>query len=341
MLSLVCLISIMPVMKSLFSNFFLSKKTKKQVFFYRDFIRFRGGHLKIWHYFNHLTNNSNYEPRIYLSERSLIDETNPWKDTPKLTSWKPSEADILFLGGGDWKAVIKNDAFIKKQKNLPVINFIQGLNALKPENIDNLHLKERAIRICVSEEIASVLNSVSYVNGPVFTIPNCIDYSELPEPLDLKYKDIDLLIVAIKQPILGEKLKSEYLSLSNKKIYLLSKYISRFDFLNLVNRAKATLYLPMQLEGFYLAALEGMYLHTLVICPDCMGNRSFCIDGETCFLPLYNIPAIKEATFRALALSNQQRQYFIERAKIKVVAHGIQHESKQFLSIMNRIDELW
>lgn len=341
MLLLVCLVSIVSIMNSLFSNFFLSKKTKKQVFFYRDFIRFRGSHLKIWHYFNHLKNSSNYEPKIYLSERSLIDETNPWRNTPRLTSWKPAEADVLFLGGGDWKVVIKNDAFIKKQKNLPVINFIQGLNVLKPENIDSLYLNERAIRICVSKEIESVLNSINYINGPVFTIPNCLDYSDLPEPLDLRYKDIDLLIVAIKQPILGEKLKNEYLSLSNKKTYLLSKYIPRFNFLNLVNRAKTTLYLPMELEGFYLAALEGMYLHTLVICPDCVGNRSFCIDGETCFLPLYNITAITEATSQALSISNQQRQDFIERAKFKVVTHSIQHESMQFLSIMNRIDELW
>ena len=47
-------------------------------------------------------------------------------------------------------------------------------------------------------------------------------------------------------------------------------------------RARVTLYLPNRLEGFYIPALEGMALGTLVVCPDSVGNRSYCRDGENC-----------------------------------------------------------
>ena len=35
-----------------------------------------------------------------------------------------------------------------------------------------------------------------------------------------------------------------------------------------------TLFLPNQREGVYIPGLEGMALGTLVVCPDCVGNRS-------------------------------------------------------------------
>jgi len=48
-------------------------------------------------------------------------------------------------------------------------------------------------------------------------------------------------------------------------------------------------FLPNQKEGegFYLPALEGMAVGTLVIFPDCIGNRSFCLSGYNCFRPDY------------------------------------------------------
>jgi glycosyltransferase involved in cell wall biosynthesis len=50
--------------------------------------------------------------------------------------------------------------------------------------------------------------------------------------------------------------------------------------LNWINQAKITVFLPYRdIEGFYMPALEGMALGTLVVCPDCIGNRSFCLPG--------------------------------------------------------------
>ena len=45
-------------------------------------------------------------------------------------------------------------------------------------------------------------------------------------------------------------------------------------------------------EGFYLPALEAMALGSLVICPDCIGNRSFCLPGRNCFRPNYDLNSV-------------------------------------------------
>ena len=45
-------------------------------------------------------------------------------------------------------------------------------------------------------------------------------------------------------------------------------------------RARVTVLVPNPKEGFYLPALEAMALGTIVVCPDCVGNRSFCVAGR-------------------------------------------------------------
>ena len=128
----------------------------------------------------------------------------------------------------------------------------------------------------------------------MFVIPNALDAASLPAPAPLSQRDIDLLIVAYKQPALGRLLHWR-LSQPGKRILLLTKAVARPRFLELVNGAKVTLFVPNRAEGFYLPALEGMALRTLVVCPDCVGNRSFCLPGDNCLRPPYRIGAIVAA----------------------------------------------
>lgn len=324
-----------------FLNTLLKRNTKpKHVLFYRDYQRFQGGHLKVWHYFNHLQSTNIYLPHIYFSPTSLEDASNPWHASSKLTQWQPETADILFLAGLDWRAVLNHPTYRARQDKIPVINFIQGLSHADPKDIKFNFLREKAIRICVSQQVADAIQATGQVNGPVFVIPNGIDLSSLPQVLDDAKKNIDLLIVAIKKPQLGLELEQQ---LRNKYavIKTISNLIPRNDFLNLLNRAKLVLCLPHVQEGFYLPALEAMALGAIVICPDCIGNRSFCLDQQTCLLPNYETTDILQAVDKANALTEQQRQMIIKNAKQQIQMHSLEHEARQFLAIMRDLPSLW
>lgn len=308
--------------------------------FFRDYQRFQGGHLKVWHYFNHLHSTDAYLPQIYFSPSSIKDPNNPWKSSSKLLEWQPASADMLFLAGLDWQAVLNNQAYLAKRDKVPVINLIQGLSHADPKDIKFGFLREKAIRICVSQQVADAIHSTGQANGPVFTIPNGIDLASLPRVLDDAKKNIDLLIVAIKRPQLGldleQQLKNKYVTIKT-----ISNLIPRTDFLSLLNRAKLVLCLPHIAEGFYLPALEAMALGAIVICPDCIGNRSFCLDQHTCLLPNYKTTDILQAVDRANALTEQQRQMIIKNAKQQIQIHSLEQEARQFLAIMHDLPSLW
>lgn len=321
-------------------TFFKNHTAKTQVIFYRDYLRFQGGHLKVFHYFNHLKNTNLYNPTIYFTDRSIRDENTLWSKTEKLDSWLPAQADILFLAGLDWQAVLQDQPFIKKQKKIPVINLIQGLSHAEPTDIKYRFLSERAIRICVSPQVAAAIQSTGHVNGPVFTIPNGVDLHGLPAVLPEEIKDIDLLIVAIKKPELGFALEKN-LSGKCRKIINLTQLTPRNEFLNLLSRSKICLCLPHFAEGFYLPALEGMALGAMVVCPDCIGNRAFCIDQKNCFSPKYDQESIIEAVHKAMSLSTSERGQLLHQAQCTVDIHSLKNEASQFLDIMNNIKNLW
>lgn len=332
-------LSIDMVVKCL--NTLLKRRAKsKRVLFYRDYQRFQGGHLKVWHYFNHLQSTTTYLPHIYFSPNSLEDASNPWNSSSKLIQWQPETADILFLAGLDWGAVLNHPAYLARKAKIPVINLIQGLSHADPTDLKFNFLRERAIRICVSQQVADAIQATEQVNGPVFTIPNGIDLSSLPQVLDDTKKNIDLLIVAIKKPQLGldleQQLKNKYVTIKT-----ISKLVPRVEFLSLLSRAKRVLCLPHVAEGFYLPALEAMALGAIVICPDCIGNRSFCLDQYTCLLPNYETTDILQAVDKANALTEQQRQMIMKNAKEQIQIHSLEQEARQFLAIMSDLPSLW
>lgn len=329
----------MPL-KSLTALFSKQAQPKQVVLFHRDYLRFQGGHLKVWHYFNHLQATREYAPQIYFTPQSIQDLSNPWNNTPKQLNWSPATADILFLAGLDWQAVLNNSVYLQKRKTLPVINLIQGLSHAEPSDVKYKFLSERAIRICVSPQVSTAIQATGRVNGPVFTIPNGVDLDNLLSVLPRKIKDIDLLIVAIKKPELGLALKK---SLSGKcgKIINLTRLTPRDEFLNLLSRSKVCLCLPHFAEGFYLPALEGMALGAVIVCPDCIGNRVFCSDQKNCFSPQYDQESIIAAVHKAINLSIIEREELLHHAQRTVNNYSLKNEANQFLDIMSNIKSLW
>lgn len=314
---------------------------KKSILFYRDYGGLTGGHLKVWDYFNHVLHSQEYLPKIYFSPQSAIDDNNPWFNIDKeLILSKPlSDPNIIFTEGMDWEFL---PAAQRHNSPIPIINLIQHIRHSYPDNPRYPFLKHKAIRICISPEVGTYLAESRQVNGPVFIIPNALDSSYLPKPAPDSQRDIEILIAALKEPDLGEELQRR-LTAMGYQVQLLTSLIPRIDYLQYLNRAKITLFLPNRLEGegFYLPALEGMALGTLAICPDCIGNRSFCFPGYNCLRPQYTVEDILDSVSNAVAFSPVQSSLIKKAAFQTAAEHSLTKERTDFLEILNHLDELW
>ena len=282
----------------------------------------------------------NYLPFIYLEPGGDVSENNPWQSLIQyqLPEWIPSNADLLFIGGSDWFSL----PFPERQNwPKPIINLIQGFRHSIPETPLYDCLSNHAIRVCESQEVANSILATGKVNGPVFTIPNGIDYSQIKglcQP-DCK-KDIDILIVGLKNPKIAIELEALCNKLSIKVVCLL-KPIPRIEFIKTMVDSNITVCLPGAPEGFYLPALEGMAVGTFVICPDCIGNRSYCHDMHNCRIPEYSAQKIFEVVANTLIMSTLSRNQILQNAMQTVNKHSIENESSAFNSILKKLDSLW
>jgi len=246
--------------------------------------------------------------------------------------------DVLFLSGIDWRAMIPIGE--RDEYRRPIINIVQHVWHACPNDRLNRHrfLPHKAIRICVSPEIAKAILRTGRVRGPVFTIPNALELDAL-EADRAPARDIDVLVAANKQPELGRAVAAR-LRAPGRVVELVAERIPRDALLDLMRRARVSVLVPNPKEGFYLPALEGMALGTLVVCPDCIGNRSFCLPGENCFRPDYDEDAIVAAAAEALR-DDARAQALRARALETAAAHDMPGGRRAFLDILDRVDELW
>jgi glycosyltransferase involved in cell wall biosynthesis len=301
----------------------------RQLAFYRDFRCFSGGHLKVWDYFCHSKCAEGVEPTIYFTDRSQMDDLNPWVAAGERIApeWEPKRADALFLGGMDWLAV-------PEDCTTPVINLVQGVCHSEPSNARYGFLSRRAVRICVSQPVTDAILATGRVNGPVVTIPAGLDYRSFPAPA--AQRDIAVLIVGLKQPALARELAAR---LTKEAIAntCLTRLLPRQEFLRLLGRARVTVFLPHPQEGFYLPALEGMAAGTLVVCPDCVGNRHFCVDGKNCYLPPYNEAALLEALCRATNATMSERNAMIVEGARQLDRYALVEERRRYLEVLDAV----
>ena len=312
--------------------------TSKTVLFYRDFQVFSGGHLKVWDYYQHLVLSGVFRPKIFFSEQTAWTPDNPWFGLSGETEefWIPEQADILFLAGLDW-LMIERRAL---PSSTPIINLIQGVCHADPNDRRYQFLSQRAIRICVSEQVAMCLRATKRVNGPIYTIPNGLDLGRMPLARPHPQRDISVLIAGLKNRPLAEYLA---VSLAQRGIRaeLLLGAMPREAFLDRLSRANIVVLLPHEQEGFFLPALEAMALEALVVCPDCVGNRSFCLNGVNSFRPCYDPERILHATLRAAELSDREADDY-RRAGLQTAAeHDLMRERGMFLEIMENVEQIW
>jgi hypothetical protein len=308
---------------------------KKTVLFHRDFRAFTGGHLKVWDYFNHVAASPQHESRIAFTADSKWDATNPWVESKSsVTKWEPEKADVLFLAGTDWRALAAAD---RAKFSKPIINLIQHPRHAEAGSELRGFLKHRAVRICVSHEVADAITATGEVNGPVFAIPNGLDLQTIPHP-PINRK-IDIFISGFKAPELAKEVDAALKGEAPNTLCLTDR-LSRAEYLAHLSNAKTAVVLPRPREGFFLPALEAMACGAIAVCPDCVGNRSFCENGVNCFRPDYDRDAVVNATIAASRLTENERATMLEHARATTRQHSLEKERASFLKILAQIDKL-
>jgi Glycosyl transferases group 1 len=308
----------------------------RRVLFFRDFQGFTGGHLKVWDYFHHLACLGRYHPQIYFTPRSQLDCGNPWvaNQVPVLKTWKAMPGDIVFLAGLDWTML--PDPQSLEDSRASIVNLIQHVRHADPGDPRFEFLRRHATRICVSEEVSTAICATGIVNGPVHTVRAATDVESYVEPNPTAQRGLRLLIAGNKNPNFAERL-SNMLREGGVEHRLLTDTLSRDVYLGAIRSSSAVVLLPHVSEGFYLPALEAMALRTLVICPDCIGNRGHCLDGVNCFRPEYTLEAVIEAIANLNELSEVWRVAMLDAATATAGQHSLAIERAHVCHIFDHL----
>ena len=323
--------------------------TVRTVWFHRDYQRFTGGHVKHAHYFEHVRLARGFSPRMTFTSDGQPDSlkaTNAtllaeraalWNaEALCLPDWTPHDRDILFVAGTDWRYV---DASGLDHLPNPRINFLQHVRHAHAGTELFSYLKRRAVRICVSEEVASAVAATGRVNGPILAIPNGIDMTPTSRPHDEPPRQRSVLVVGYKEPDLARAL-SATLHKRGVRHELLLDFLEREAFLASLAETEVAVCLPRAEEGFYLPALEAMAAGCITVTMDCIGNRSFCLDGDNCLIGA-DAETLAEQVARAVALPANTRASFQASAVQTVTDHALAGERTRFHAVLADVDRLW
>lgn len=315
----------------------------RRVWFHRDYHRFTGGHVKHAHYFDHVARTAGYEPVMTFSRDSdsvavLMERARLWPAEGRLApDWRPAADDILFVAGTDWRYV---DARGLDDLTNVRINLIQGVRHAQAGSELYGYLDRRAVRICVSQEVADAITATGRIRGPVLTIPNGIEMTPFQSRDGTRdRRRHEVTIIAYKAPNLAREL-SALLTARGVAHHAVFDFLDRRAFLELLADTKTAVCLPFPEEGFYLPALEAMAAGCTVVTMDCIGNRGFCRPGDNCLIGR-DAESLADAAARAQAMPPAVLEGFRERARRTVRAHALDTERARFQAVLGEIDHLW
>ena len=330
-------------------NGFVVWDQTRSVWFYRDYVRLYGGHVKHSHYFDHVRRMPDFAPKITFSGEPSSDSQarerqRLWPAGDGITArrWEPADRDVLFLAGVDWRYLFGSG--LEALAN-PRINLIQHVRHAHEDTELHRYLSERAVRICVSQEVADAISATGRPNGPVLTIPNGIDVTPIEtagggSPAGFDGRRRPVTIVGYKSPELARAL-SERLDAANIEHLLVCDFLDRSAFLALLGESRVAVCLPREREGFYLPALEAMASGCLVVTLDCIGNRGFCRHDANCLVAEHDPESLFRATRRVLAMSVPERERMHRQARDTAAEHSLDAERSRFQAILGDVDRLW
>ena len=321
---------------------------QRRVWFYRDYEGFPGCHLKHAHYYQNTQALSGYRAEVIFSRDAVsktecLERQTLWpQPSSAISEWLPENQDVLFLAGLDWGYVLSQGG---PALTLPKINLIQHVRHADKDTELYGFLANKAIRICVSQEVADAILATGKVNGPVFAIPNGVDVpglsnAELDARCEVDTNQHRVLIVGYKMPALAGEL-SAILQKRGIEHRLIDQLMDRQQFLALLKEHSIVVCCPNFTEGFYLPALEVMAAGSLLVVPDCEGNRGFCVDRKTCIMPEYTPVQMAQSVEDALCLPVLQRRQLLQSAMEKVNEHSLGREREAFHNILKSVESLW
>ncbi|NBC35301.1 glycosyltransferase [Novosphingobium sp. FSY-8] len=295
--------------------------TRPILLFHRDYRAFQGGHQKVADYIAHTQASAHFTPRLYLAPHSLSD--HPFALECLTALWQPQRADALFVAGMDWDALPQG-----LEARVPVINLIQHVRHGRAGDPRHAFLSRRALRICVSDAVAQAIEDSGRVNGPVMTIPAGIDLRACaPAP-----KRVAVVIAGVKAPDLAQSVAA-LLAREGVEADCLTRALPRDVYLARVAAARVAITLPDPAEGFYLPAVEAMAARCALVCPDALGNRGFCRDGETCLMPPAAADDLAAAALRLLR-DHALAERLIANAEGEARRHGLMAERAAFQAVL-------
>ena len=319
----------------------------RTVWFHRQYERLTGGHVKHAHYYEHVARLPGHARRILFGgkpgDRLAREQATLWPTASdeRVEKWWPGARDILFLAGTDWRYVAR--AGLDGRAN-PRINLIQHVRHAHVGTELHGYLDRRAVRICVSDEVAQAIQATGRVNGPVVTIPNGTECSASPVDcrgaVGFDDRPETVAIVGYKRRDLAAALSS-LLDDAGIVHITLDGFINRDAFLGLLERTRVAVCLPRAEEGFYLPALEAMAKGCTVVTLDCVGNRGFCRHGYNCLVSEDDPAKLARATTTAVGLPLPDRHGLHVNAAATVEAHSLQAERQRFHELLLDIDEIW
>ena len=327
----------------------------RTVWFHRAYRALTGGELKHAHYFAHTRAMPGFAARISFTGGPLdaareAERRRLWP-VGSLTlaeQWAPADDDVLFVAGTDWRYVGERGLL---RADHPTINFVQHVRHADPETELYRYLPHRAVRICVSAEVADAVASTERACGPIVAIPNGTDVvaardgpTPAAAPWDTRARAVT--IVGYKRRDLASAL-SERLHERELPHELVSGFVPRAAFLELLADSQVVVCLPDPTEGFYLPALEAMASGCLVVTLDAVGNRGFCRHEDNCFISSADAggaalaASLAEVVERAVRLPAETRNVLLAGAAATVATHALHVERSRFHAVLADIDRLW
>lgn len=301
-----------------------------KILFTRHYRAFTGGHLKVFHYMEHLRASKRYDVNLYLTPNSDLAAIQHWlpKDIPCVTP--PFECDALFVAGMDWALL---DKVGQPTRDRPVINLIQSERHAFPDHPLYQFLDRPALRICVSAPVQEALQATGRVNGPIECIPNGLDIEALATQRQSEHNG-KILVDGTKNAQLAASI-GEALARHGAAYEVLTKRLPRPGYLRHLSGFSAAVLLPLPYEGFYLPALEAMALGVPLVIPPCTGTRDFCIPDKTCLSPDRAPDALAEAATQLLA--NPERAEVLRRGGYDMATrHSLKQERQALFDILGK-----
>jgi hypothetical protein len=287
----------------------------------------------MFHYYQHIADILGSSPDIYFTPESTFDSTNPWRSLAAINvapAFDPTSADMLVLGGLDWLAL---EPWPGIDQVLPIVNLIQHVRHGDVADPRHAFLQRRAFRIAVSPEVESALRRHASLNGPLRTIANGVETDGVGPAIPWSERPVDIAVMGAKAPQMAVA-TAALLERAAVVCRIFTDQMPRHQFLENLAQCRVAVVIPHPSEGFFLPALEAMALGCVVVCPDCVGNRSFCIDGQSALVPPFNPQALAQAALHGLNLSSADRQGMTSAVRTIVDRHSIDAERQALRSAL-------